>query len=76
MGCRTELAIVHVAQVLHFTAKKISTGLCYKEKNDTILPPKKNYTLGLCSQSAHLWATADFVPHCEVLGTPQTAGVL
>ena len=31
---------------------------------------------GLCSQSAHLWATFDFAPHCEVLGSPQMAGVM
>ena len=28
---------------------------------------------GLCSQSAHLWATSDFAP---LLGTPQMAGVM
>ena len=30
---------------------------------------------GLCSQSAHLWATADFVPCSKALGTRQTAGL-
>ena len=29
--------------------------------------PKRH---GLCSQSAHLWATTDFVPCSEALGTP------
>ena len=24
----------------------------------------------LCSQSAHLWAISDFVPHFEALGSP------
>ena len=31
---------------------------------------------GLCSQSAHLWASSDFVPRSEALGTPQTAQVM
>ena len=31
---------------------------------------------GLCSQSAHLWGSADFVRRYEVLGTPKMAGVM
>ena len=31
---------------------------------------------GLCSHLAHLWATSDFVPCFEVVGTPQAAGVM
>ena len=27
----------------------------------------------LCSHRAHLWATSDFVPRCDALGTPQAA---
>ena len=36
-------------------------------------PPRQQR---LCSQSAHLWATGDFVPRPEALGTPQTAAVM
>ena len=36
-------------------------------------PPTQS---GLCSHPAHLWAIADFVPRFEVLGTPQTVGVV
>ena len=31
---------------------------------------------GLCSKCAHLWASANFVPRFEALGTPRTAGVI
>ena len=31
---------------------------------------------GLCSQSAHVWATSDFLPCFEVLGTPLMARVM
>ena len=31
---------------------------------------------GLCHQSAHLRATADFIPRFEALGTPKTARVM
>ena len=30
---------------------------------------------GLCSHLAQLWATSDFAPHSEAVGTPQAAGV-
>ena len=55
-------------------------------------PPQKNLPLlilspslkcwespkqqGRCSQSAHLWATSDFVPHSEALETPSMAGLM
>ena len=31
---------------------------------------------GLCSHPAHLWATSDFVPRSETLGTPQAVRVM
>ena len=31
---------------------------------------------GLCCQTAHLWAIANFLPRYEVLGTPPTARVM
>ena len=36
-------------------------------------PPRRQ---GCRTQSTHLWATSDCVPHSKVLGTPQAAGVL
>ena len=36
-------------------------------------PPRPQ---GLRCHLAHLWATADFVPRCEALGTPWAAGVM
>ena len=30
-------------------------------------PPRRQV---LCSHSANLWATSDFAPHCEAVGTP------
>ena len=34
-------------------------------------PPRRH---GSCSQSAHLWATANFVSRSEELGTPDSTG--
>ena len=31
---------------------------------------------GLCSHLAHKWATSDFAPRSEAVGTPQAAGVM
>ena len=31
---------------------------------------------GLCSPEAHLWASCDFIPCSETLGSPQMAGVM
>ena len=31
---------------------------------------------GLCSHVAHLWATSDFAPRSEVVGSPQATGVM
>ena len=39
-------------------------------------PPPLPRQQGVCSQSAHLWAIPDFVPHFEALGTPPTVGVM
>ena len=36
-------------------------------------PPRRQW---LCSHLAHLWATSDFAPRYEALGTPQAVGVM
>ena len=38
-------------------------------------PPPCPKLAGLCSHSAHLWATSVFVPCSEALGTPKHQGL-
>ena len=35
-------------------------------------PPRQQ---GLCSHLAHLWATSDFAPRFEAVGTPRRQGI-
>ena len=36
-------------------------------------PPRQQ---ALCSHLAHLWATSDYAPRSEAVGTPQNAGLM
>ena len=57
---------VHGCVHTHTQVSAVLWAPCYTSRPSAHLAKRQ----GLCSHPAHLWATSDFVPRSEVLGTP------
>ena len=77
-NCRTPLGVTHWLAAAPMTGDVSNLPTCgpllflSTSAPRSWGPPRRHRQ---CTQSAHLWATADFVPRSKPLRTPQTVGV-